>query len=557
MKFPKKHVGGWARELIEECFISQQRRRETYKRYRMLYEQGSDSGPAKDNECFPHIDQLASYLFSPAEVRFDVSFAADETAIWRGAADMASSHLTKEFKRNRCGLLFSQAVEGSLVDGARLLKLTWDYNGYKPFMIKPEFFGVLREDLDTLDEQDAFCYRYYLTPSAFGRMMANAPNADKVKAAVALNSAAMTEGYMEDSYFHEIITGGVQPIGVNASTNQRGSVSPIASINPQLAPDVAASLIQIDEMWAMNDEARDGKGDWHCVRMAGDVVIDGEFYTRNLFGVPGAHPFVKVCPNETAGYFWGRPELKAVAATQEWLNERTEDVDRIFKKNARPSMAFTGFASITDEKARIMQSVGGYLTDNSPGGKVDVVKPDMPSGSLEYLAMIRDRFQHIGGFTPTTSGQGDPGVRSGAQANAMLKTSSPRLRDRSLIVEDQCAEFGGKCFALSQAKDARVFTVAKKGIFGSVKEFMLSQLPDDVEVSVDSHTSSPIFSGDSMQLGFALNARGIIDGEELIRMVHPPREEELILGYREREEAKAKFMQEHPELLEKGAKKHK
>ena len=173
----------------------------------------------------------------------------------------------------------------------------------------------------------------------------------------------------------------------------------------------------------------------------------------------------------------------------------------------------------------------------------------MPPNALEYIAMIRKVFEEAGGFTSMTSGQGEAGVRSGAQAQTLLKTSSPRLRDRALIVEDQCAKLGDLCLKTSQVKDARVFSQPKsKGIFGKVNDFMLSQLPDDVQVSVDSHTSSPAFSGDNQQLAFALAARGAIDGEALIKMTHPPYQDELVLAYRDREEQRAAFLQQHPEL---------
>jgi hypothetical protein len=225
-----------------------------------------------------------------------------------------------------------------------------------------------------------------------------------------------------------------------------------------------------------------------------------------------------------------------------------------------PSRAFTGFSSITDEKARILNSPGGILTDaQAPNAKIDTLTPNMPPNAMEYIAMIKKTFEEAGGFTAMTSGQGEPGVRSGAQAQTMLRTSSPRLRDRALVVEDQCAKLGDLCFRLSQVKDARVFTQPKaKGLFKQVNEFILSQLPDDTQISVDSHTSSPAFSGDNQQLAFALAARGAIDGEALIKMTHPPYQDELVLAYRDREEQRAAFLQQHPELaLQQGKGKKK
>jgi len=553
VKLPSRNVGPWAKELIGECMVSRDLRMNAYRYYKSLYYTGSEVGNSADNMCYSHVDKLSSYLFSPADVRFDVSFLADEAPKWRGAADLAGQHLTREFRRNRCGLTFAQAVDVSLVKGCAIIKLVWDHNGYKPFVVQPERFGVLREDLEDLNDQDAFNFRYYLTPSEFIRMMRGDPKSQPIVREVLNKSPMVDSNDFEESYLHEIVAGGVNPIGTTQATGQRGNVAYTTTPAPQLSPEVRSKLICIDELWCMNDDARDGRGDWTTIRMAGDTVIDGEFYYRNLFDVPGEHGFTKVCPNEVPGYFWGRSELATVAGPQLLLNERMNDIDRIFVRQARPARAFTGFSSITDEKARILNTPGGVLTDaQAPQAKIESLAPTMPPIALEYIALIKRNFEEAGGFTPTTSGQGDNSVRSGAQANTLLRTSSPRLRDRALIVEDQCSTFASKCFALSQAKDARVFTVPKTGpinkMIGAVREFFLHQLPDDTQVSVDSHTSSPAFSGDKAQLAFALSARGAIDGKDLLRLTHPPYEDQLILAYEERAEQQAEFIKQHPEL---------
>jgi hypothetical protein len=558
MKLPSRHIGPWTKEIITECSVSREKRRSQYRVWRSVYYNGSDGARARENLCFSHIDKLSSYLFSPSDVRFDVSFEVDETPRWHGAADLVSRHMTREFRRTRSGLLFAQGVDGALVDGCCLLKLTWGARGWHPHLIKPEMFGVMREDKEDLDEQDAFVVSYYLTPAQFARAMNGHPKAKSIIDEVEASNATMQREDFEQDYFHEIVAGGLNPVGTTQSSGQRGSVAFQGRPTATLSPQVAERLIRVDEAWIMNDDARDGQGDWTTIRMAGDLVIDGEYRYRNMCDIPGQNPFIKICPNEVSGYFWGHSEIDTVVGPQMWLNERLEDVDRIFRMQARPARTFTGFSSITDEKARILNAPSGILTDpQAPNAKVETLAPNMPSNAMEYLNMIRSSFEEAGGFTPMTSGHGEPGVRSGAQANTMLKTSSPRLRDRALIVEDQCSAFGDLCLKMSQVKDARVFTQPKRGAFGKINEFMLSQLPDDVQVSVDSHTSSPAFSGDNMQLAFALAARGAIDGEALIKMTHPPYQDELVLSYRDREEARAKFLQQHPELAEQHGKKRK
>jgi hypothetical protein len=561
MKLPSRHIGPWAKEIISECSVSREERRLRSAFYQTLHMFGTtNGGRAKDNLCFNHVDKLSSYLFSPSDVRFDVSFEADEAPRWRGAADMTGRHLTREFRRNRCALSFAQGVDIALVDGCALGKLTWDANGWKTHIIRPHMFGVMREDLPSLDDQDAFVYFYYLTPSQFARMMRGDPRATEIIGRVQAQGPSPDRSDLESSYFHEIVAGGTNPVGTTSSSGQRANVSYVGSPTPMLDPKVKAQMIRVEELWVMNDEARKGQGDWSTIRMVGDVVIDGEYYSRNRFDVPGEHGFVKICPNEEPDYFWGRSELFSVESVQEWLNDRVNDVDRIFRLQAKPPRTFTGFSSITDEKARILHQPNGILTDGqAPNAKVETLAPKMPENALSYIQLIKSVFEDTGGFTPTTSGQGDPNMRSGAQANVALRTSSPRLRDRALIVEDQCAELAGKCFALSRVKDARVFSQPKKGglmgVISPGQEFMLSQLPQDAVVGVDSHTSSPAFSGDNMQLAFALAARQAIDGEDLIKMTHPPRQDELVIAYREREEQKAEMIRQHPELLQQHGKK--
>jgi hypothetical protein len=173
----------------------------------------------------------------------------------------------------------------------------------------------------------------------------------------------------------------------------------------------------------------------------------------------------------------------------------------------------------------------------------------MPAESMEYLQLIKGSFDEQAGMTDMLSGRGEPGVRAGTHANTLLKTSSPRIRDRATTVERQASAHGDLCFKLSRAKDARVFTTSGQ----NAREFTLDQLPDDAMVKVDSHTSSPVFSGDAVQLAFALAKAGAIDGESLLELTFPPHVDELILRFRKRQQAQQQLIQQHPELLEKGA----
>lgn len=552
MKIPRNERAliAFTKDLIDECTVSRETRLGNYRLYKALFYNGAmDGSSSKHNKCYTTIDKLGSYLFSPADVRFTIEFEADETAEWSSMADMAARHLNREFYRRRCGLAFSQANNIGLMKGAGFVKLVHGHSGFEPYVIQPEFMGVLREDIEDLDRQDAFTHTYYLTPAQFRRLVSNHPDKkDLMERAEAISSSNPTSD-IEDSYFHQIVMGGLQPVGIGGAPAQQnmGSVSVFGPPTPMISPQVSVQLIRVTDLWVMDDE----REDWTTIRYVDPgIIIEGKYQHRNLSDIPKEQPFVKVCANETPGYFWGRSELAPLANLQDLLNTTVDSTALIMRLQARPPRSFSGFTGITEEKARALLAPGGILTDATGGqGKVENQAPTMPPQMMDWIRYIEACFDDVAGFTPMLSGQGESGVRSGNHASTLLRTSSPRMRDKALAVEEQCAIFGDLCFKMKQAKDERVFKTENG------KQFMLSQLPEDATVRVDSHTSSPAFSGDNMQLMFALAKAGAIEGDSLIETVHPPKEDELLVRFHRKQKAQAEYLEKHPEAATKGPRK--
>lgn len=557
MKIPRDaKLQGWAKEIADECQVSMARRREQARMWRQLFFTGTTTAkPSKHNKCFSTVDKLASFLFSPAEVRFSIDMEADQQPEFGDCADAAARHLNQEFARGNCGLSMGAAVELALIDGSSFVKPAWKWlNRQKgigrvvPHVIRQGFMGVLREDQSDFSEQEAFTHSQYLTPSAFNRLIRGHPDEAELKKRAQASVQPPSDDMMQDSYLREIVSGGLQPISITGTpTGAYGNVQVFASApSPLLASEVASELIRIDDLWVWDDDM----SDWVTIRMCEPgIIIEGKTRLQNLGDVPGQHPFVKVCPNEINGYFWGRSELANVAALQEILNGRINDIDDIFRLNAKPPRSFSGFGAITSEKALALLAAGGTLTEEAPlGAKVENLAPPMPPMALDYIVMLERFFDEAAGFSAILSGEGEAGVRAGAQAQTLIRTASPRMRDRSLIVEAQCAEFGQKCLNMIQAKNARVFKTEKK------RDFTLAQLPTEARVVVDSHTSSPAFQGDYLNLAFALAKAGAVDTPDLIAMTHPPFEDRLIDKAKTREAAQAELMKANPELAKEMSK---
>jgi len=88
--------------------------------------------------------------------------------------------------------------------------------------------------------------------------------------------------------------------------------------------------------------------------------------------------------------------------------------------------------------------------------------------------------------------------------------------------------------------------------------FKFYHIPDNTKVTVDSHSSSPIFAAEERGLVFDLVKIGAMTPEEAVERLHPSGEEEIIADIERRQIQQAELIKQHPELLTHpgGKKKH-
>lgn len=550
LKLPQRHLAEWSKEIIDECTQSRETRRDLIKMFRSYYFTGTSDGlVATYNRCYPHIERLGAFLFSPTDVRFDVEFDESESPEIHEMGHAAARRLNRDFHRRNLDLTFAAGVNGGLVDGCNLLKLVWGHEGLEGWVVKPGQFGVLREDIDDLDRQEAFVHSTYLTPTAFERTVMEHPDYKEIMKRVKESSEEQKPEEFDNDYLHQIVVGGTQPVSTTTSSGS-GMVGVVGVPTPMLDAKVAASLIRIDELWVQDRERQD----YTTIRLVRpDILIEGQYKRRNLSGLSdtlskksdfaGHHPFIKICPNEVEGYFWGQSEIAYIYKLQDSINEQLRNINRLAKLRSDPPKSLTGFAGITPEKIKAFKRPGGWVSEENPNAKVQEFAPELPQEIFTHLSNTIQQFDDVAGFTPILQGMGDQGVRSQRQADTLVRNASPRMRDRALLVERQCAELGDFCLKMLQAKDAEVMQAGKQS------QFMLTQLPDDAKVVVDSHSSSPVYHEDNERKAFMLQRAGAIDAEDLIMLTHPVHEDKLRARAKDRAAAEAKLVQQHPELL--------
>jgi hypothetical protein len=183
--------------------------------------------------------------------------------------------------------------------------------------------------------------------------------------------------------------------------------------------------------------------------------------------------------------------------------------------------------------------------------------PKIPPEALPLVQFLLSEINVLSGFPPIMTGQGEQGVRAGSHATQLMKTASPTLRDRALLVERQCAVDADLTLAIREAKDFHFYWTKADDPMTDPEntKFLMSDLPADWQVVVDSHSSSPIFADENTQLVFAAHKLGVVDGEYVIDNVPLPNKDAAKTSLRERQKRQAemqqRMMQQNPELAAK------
>lgn len=545
LRIPTKpeRAAEWARELIDECAATQEDRQQVYEKATQYYYSGSaDVRAAIHNKIKTFIDRVSGYYFQPTNVRFNVLWDSNEPidVLERGRA--ASQMLTADYRSTDADLRFSDCVTWSLINGNHFLKHLPDGHGFKAVPVHAVNMGVLSESVNNLDDQEAVLHISYPTVTRLRSMLEQSGN-PRAKSIIdrILEAATSDRDQQEPSFFHSMVVGGLNPLGeVNSTPSAAGIVTVFPIPTPWRPQRKISPTVRFCELWVKD---LDRGGDYTTIQMIygpEPIILEGIDTPKNLSGVPGHHPFVKVEANLTPGYFWGRSMIADVQMLQDVLNKRLRDLKVMWDRNAAAPYSFSGFQSITEEQYYKLISEGGFISDPNPNAKAQKLTEPPPGGYLEELEFLFKMFDEAGGFSPIMTGQGEPSVRAGVHAQTLVRTSSPGLIDPATRIERQLADSGYLALRIMANNDPRTYST-ESGL-----EFLLSSFldaHDNFQVEVDSHSASPAFAEDSRQVAIALARAQAISGEDLIEMLNPPNAQLLLAHLREHKAQAAKAQQ--------------
>lgn len=537
-------------DLTRQCLASRNDRFTLYQSLRNYYLFGSATAEgAPYNKIFSTIDTLSAFIYSPDAVRFSIHLG--ETASYEDLFKSVplAREVTDQWRISATHLRFGLGLRWSFVFGCMMMKVQWAGRHIRTYLVEPHQFGVLREDVVELADQEAFCMCYTITRTQLDSQLAGNPRREDILRRVGGRDRTAGEAPFSDGLNRLIIgssvggvTGSLAPAG-GANYVQGGMVGR-GAVNYSYTPKVESALVDMCDLYVWNDDSED----YQLVsRAAPDVVIYDRPQSR--VGVKGVPHFVAIRPEGNLyDYFWGDSFAARLAWLQDFRTKRVFQIQALLDKQVDPPMSATGFGGLTDEKFAAMRSAGGRVSTPMPGGRIETHVPQIPPDTFAEITQIDQMFDDTAGIGHVLQGKGEPGVRSRGQADLMARLGSARPKERAIATEEAAEEVASLILRNVQEHSDQRFTAEipadpAKQIVGRDLPFIAKQFTNDYEVKVDAHSSSPIFVEDRKKDAHDLFEAHAIDRETLLELYDPPGVQRLKEKLRVIEEKEAKAQQ--------------
>lgn len=530
---------GWIKEIAEECMRGSSERGAYYRMMQNYYETGTTDRTATNyNAIKPLVERTAGYLYASHDVRFRATFPSVVNTAMLEYGNALADHLTGEYRRADMDLTFGDAVRLSLLKGAAFLKHRPDGFGVSADIVDPLCLGVMRQNSNELEQQEAVCQISFPTLSELWSMAGGGGSEEDNRIADALIDRVKraTETPDEERGGLSVLVGQLDPLGEpNEPVAGQGSVDLYGGPRA-LGPSPARNTVRLVELWVQDP---DRGGDYTTLQMVyPDVVVLGIIKKRNIFGIKGRHPYTMVQPRRRQGFLYGQSMIGDLIELQEMLTEKLGGIRRMWRRNVRPPIIFSGAEGNIPESWDAMENdLGGYMVDAGVNAKAQPVTTPVGPQEIEEVQWILSAMDSQTGFAPVLQGRGESGVRAQGHAETLVRTASPPLLRMAARTERQLADSGYLAARLLQQNDPTEYRT-EDGL-----PYRLKMVSDDFGIEVDSHSASPAFADVARQDAVLLMQAHAIGPEDFIELIHPPHTE-LILKRLKAREAQAAAMQQ-------------
>ena len=510
MKIPSENIERqtFIHDVLTRCTASQEDRKEAYRTLKQMYLFGCDSESEIQgtvNKIWPHVDQTVSFLYAQDTTRFNIELSKSVPESEYGKVPALDEAVNDTWHSSNTDIIYGDALTWSHVYGSMFVKARWHTSYIAPDVVEPHNFGVWREDVMGLENQEAFSHTYLIPKQQllYELTVANHPSAQRI-----VDEAVANEEQKDDQTaqpIDRIITSSAMPVVM-------GQLNQTLGVRIQYKPKLAQPMVRMHELYVYDDEIKD----FTVFTLAHPGVIVYDRPISKLY-LPNKIPFVQVCPFPMHDYFWGMSAVERLIVLQQMRNRRWDQVQHMMELQASPPSYATGFEGSADDIQDAMDTPNGLVVSDNPGGKAEKLQTTIPDDLFAEITYIDTQFDEALGTTPIMSGQGASGVRSESHASQLLRVGASRAKRRAMVVEDSLEELATLYLHLLQK-----YSAARYRDELTETEFTASQFTDDFVVRVDAHSNSPLFMQDSRETALLLFKAKAIDRTELLDLLQVP-----------------------------------
>lgn len=520
------------RDLLRKCEVSLDTRSTRYKRIRRFFLYGSDSTKeARYNKIWHSLRLKASFIYSQRATRFSIDPGPEVDESVGPMCEIASRVISNCWRDSDGARQFATAVFWAQGYGAMFVKLGWVGGRLVTWIFEPRCFGVLREECPKMDDQEAVSFKYYSPKSDILRaLLTGGRSAADIQSI--LDNLSVAPGSDEeqsdtDAFSGRIVISQSQPTMIGAIT---GITQPAG---PNIEPMVAENLAEMREIWVWDDSSHDYQV--FTIALPDTIIFDRP--ASQLF-VCGEKPFVGVVPVPLYDYFWGFSEGQQLIPLQQWREKRMSQLDKLWERQLKPPVFATGLTGNVDEKYAAAMRSGGVISNQLPTGKFEPLTPQMPPEPFSEVLEIDQMFNQTLGLPDIARASETPGKsRAGGESGALAAMAQAPVMQQALEVETSLAKIGELILKVLRKEDKTVY-VTDQG-----EKFSMSQIPEDVTVTVAAHSSSPLFAGALKQEAAEMLQAGIIDPEAYLELTDPPMKDWLLTRLKKRQQQEAQEKQ--------------
>jgi len=549
----------FAKDMVEQCRVSVGMRTAYCRLMNAITETGRFDGTRSlINMLYMHLSRKAEHIFSPVELKFSLDFDREYPKSILDRAAVVAKQLTRHWDKTNADFLFGEGVFESLKYGACLFKQWAQVEGsnqtpnYYSKLVMPWQFGVYNESENELSRQPAMVETVSLTGPEVWRRICHLPDHKKLYDRIMANARSGNAVSTPQTFFHQILS--TSQINTGVTQNTRPLPGGIVQLGNDpnysiMGPQVAADMVEWHEAWVQDFD------DYTTIHFVEpDVIVAPYGKKTNLLGIKNANPYTLIQMNSVTNWFWGRSELVDILAPQDLLATWLDDAKRLFGLQIDKFIAYVGEGGLSEEIYAAAR-MNGYMNAQQGSQVVDLT-PKFPPEMQPMIEFLIKMINILSGFPEIMRGQGEQGVRSGEHASVLMKTASPQLRGEALKAERQCAVAADLTLQLKEAKDGSNYWTKADTLQDIEKtSFKIGDLPGDWRVTVDSHSSSPIFADENTQMIVGGHKMGIVGGEYVIDNLPFPDKDTAKAAYREKEKKQQEFMQklmqQNPEVADK------